>query len=205
VDIGAGEGFDLESARIIVPSAKLFAIELFEPNIVTLRGRGIEVYQIDIEKDILPFKDSSIDVVIANQILEHTKEIFWILHEISRVLKIRGRFLVGIPNLASFHNRLLLLIGKQPTSIQLHSAHVRGFTKSDFLKFLNIFGGYQLIDFKGSNFYPFLPLLARPLATMFPSLSWRIFFLFRKIKEYKNNFLNYLETQHLETFYYRGK
>lgn len=205
LDLGAGSGFDLHSARSVNPSATLFAVELFDHNIASLKSLNIKVYQLNIEKDTLPFEDRSIDVIIANQIMEHTKEIFWIMHETSRILKVGGKLLLGVPNLASFHNRILLLAGKQPTPIQLQSAHVRGFTKSGLRNFLNIFTGYTLLDFKGSNFYPFPPVMARPLAKMLPSLAWGIFFHLTKTKAYANEYLNYLDSQQLETFYYHGK
>ena len=89
--------------------------------------------------------------------------------------------ILGVPNLASFHNRLLLAIGRQPTCIQNNSAHIRGFTRPDILKLLNIFpGGYELKSFGGGNFYPFAPILAKPLANIFPSMAWSNFFLLKK-------------------------
>ncbi len=161
--------------RKIKPNAQLFAIESWEPNVMVLEKKGVKVFKCDLERDRFPFENESVDVINANQILEHTKEIFWIFHEISRTLKIGGHLVIGIPNLASLHNRILLLFGKQPTCIQNHSAHVRGFTKSDMLKFLNIYGGYEMISFKGSNFYPFPPVIAKPLAKIFPNMAWGIF------------------------------
>ncbi len=113
----------------------------------SLIKKGIKVYDLNIEKDALPFDNESIDVVNANQILEHVKEIFWIFHNVSRVLKIGGYFVISVPNLASLHNRILLMIGRQPTSIRNYSAHVRGFTKNDIIKFTKIWGGYKLIGF----------------------------------------------------------
>jgi SAM-dependent methyltransferase len=199
LDLGAGKGQDLSIARSVNATAKLFAIELFEPNIVYLKEQSIEVYELNIEKDHLPFEDKSIDIIIANQILEHAKEIFWIMHEISRVLKVGGKLILGLPNLASLHNRFLLLIGSQPTAIQLFSAHIRGFTKPGLLKFLSLFGGYNMINFEGSNFYPFPPFVAKPLAKMFPSFSWGIFFFLEKTLNYSNEFLNYIDKRGLET------
>ena len=103
----------------------------------------------NLELDPLPFEDESIDVVMTNQVLEHVKEIFWILHQASRVLRVGGSMVIGVPNLASFHNRLLLLFGKQPTVIQNHSAHLRGYTRHDILRMFEMIfpGGYRLEDF----------------------------------------------------------
>lgn len=205
LDMGAGSGLDLDLARSVNSSARLLAVEVFEDNITALKKKDIEVLQFNIEKDRIPLEDRSTDIIIANQIMEHTKEIFWIFHEISRILRVGGKIILGVPNLASLHNRLLLLAGKHPTPIQLYSAHVRGFTRSGLMNFLNIYNGYELIDFRGSNFYPFPPVLARPLAKIFPSLSWGIFFLLEKKIEYANEFIDFPVREKLETNFYLGR
>lgn len=135
LDLGAGHGSDLNIAQKVCPTSTLSAVEIFAPYAQDLRGKGFDVYPLNIERDVLPFEDKSLDVVIANQVLEHTKEIFWIFHEVTRVLKIGGRFIIGVPNLASLHNRLLLVSGHQPSPIKNASAHIRGFTKKRFVAF----------------------------------------------------------------------
>ncbi len=205
LDIGAGKGDDLEIARDVNPGAELLALECFKPNIWHLKRKDIRVFEVNIERERFPFEDESIDVIIANQILEHTKELFWIFHEVSRTLKQKGRLIIGVPNLASLHNRILLLLGIQPSPIKSNSAHVRGFTRGDLLRFLDTWGGYRPIDFKGSNFYPFPPVLARPLARLFPSMAWGIFLLVEKTVPYKDGFIRYPREQGLETNFYLGE
>lgn len=207
LDIGAGYGTDLSIVQKHHPVAQLYAIEAFISFQQNLKDNGITVYGIDIEKGVLPFEDNSIDLIICNQILEHCKEIWWICHEITRVLKPGGTFIIGVPNLASFHNRLLLLIGQQPTCIKNNSAHVRGYTKNDIIKFLNTGfpSGYQLDSFYGSNFYPFPRRIAMLLAKIFPKMAVGIFFKFTKsTKEYNNEFLNYPRSNKLQTNFYVG-
>ena len=207
LDIGAGGGNDLALANKVAPDAKSVAIEAYAPYVEKLALRGIQVHSLNIEKDHFPFTDKSIDVVIANQVLEHTKELFWIFHEISRVLPVGGKLLIGVPNLASLHNRLLLLIGRQPTPIKNASAHVRGYTKNDIIQFLSLCfpGGYKLISFGGSNFYPFPSLFARPLARLLPNMAWGIFLMFEKQKSYSQQFLDYPCLTSLETNFYLGE
>jgi len=105
-----------------------------------------------IKRDMLPFADGSVDGVILNQILEHAKEIFWILGESSHVLRIGGSLIIGVPNLAAWQNRVVLLLGRQPRSIRPHPAHLRGFTKPDMLRLKNecFPGGYTLEGFGGA-------------------------------------------------------
>lgn len=206
LDIGAGKGDDLNTVQKINKESKSYAVECYKPYVSELRSANIKVSQINIEKDQLPFDDESIDIIISNQVLEHIKEIFWVWHEISRVLTVRGKVIIGVPNLASLHNRLLLLLGRQPTPIQIQSAHVRGFTFPGFNKFLESCwnGGYKLIDFRGSNFYPFPPVIARFLSNIFPSFAWGIFMLYKKNRSYDNSFLKYPVENNLETNYFLG-
>jgi SAM-dependent methyltransferase len=207
LDIGAGHGDDLLIAKNFTPKSKLHGIEVHETYANELRQLGIAVHALDIEKDALPFASQSIDVIIANQIMEHVKEIFWVLHEISRTLKFGGSLIIGVPNLASFHNRLLLLCGRQPSTIQNNSAHVRGYTKNDLLNLLNSCfpGGYDLRMFGGSNYYPFPSFLAKPIAKIFPNSAWSIFLLLRKVKSYDRQFLEFPVINQLETNFYLGK
>jgi SAM-dependent methyltransferase len=207
LDIGAGHGDDLMLAKEVNPKAVLHAIELHPEYVHQLAQKSVIVHPINIEKDPFPFPDGSMDLIIANQVLEHTKEVFWIFHEVSRTLPVGGHFILGVPNLAAFHNRVLLAVGRQPSPIKTHSAHVRGFTKGDILRFLESCfpGGYKLRAFAGSNFYPFPALIARPAAWMFPTLAWGIFFLFEKRREYKSEFLDFPVNEQLETNFHLGR
>jgi SAM-dependent methyltransferase len=205
LDLGAGHGDDLMLARDVAPASVLHAVEVYPPYADELETKGITVHALNIERDVLPFPDGSVDVVIMNQILEHVKEVFWIGHEITRVLTVGGSLIIGVPNLAAFHNRLLLLAGKQPTPLKNYSAHVRGWSKDDFsVFFAECFSGYTLRDFGGANFYPFPPVLARPLAAIFPNLAWGIFMRWEKTRPYEREFLDYPVNRQLETNFFVG-
>jgi len=206
VDLGAGKGDDLMLARDVNPNASLNAIESYRPYQEVLTSAGIQVHAGNIERDKFPFSDESVDVIIANQILEHVKEVFWILHEVSRTIAIGGHFIIGVPNLASLHNRVLLAFGCQPSAIQNRSAHVRGYTKGDIIDIMESCfpGGYELVRFGGSNFYPFPPLMAKPLAAAFPTMAWGIFLMLRKQKKYHREFIDYPARKKLETNFYLG-
>lgn len=206
LDIGAGQGADLMAARAVQPDCELQAVEAHPPYAERLRQRGVAVAALDLERDALPCADATIDVVIANQILEHTKEVFWIFHEIARVLTLGGQLIVGVPNLASAHNRLLLLLGRQPSVIKTASAHVRGFTRPDLLQFLQAAspGVFVLRDHAGANFYPLPPVLARPLASALPSLAWGLFLRLQKEREYQGEFVAFPARARLETNFYTG-
>lgn len=200
-----GGGTDLLKIKASLPGRKvsLFGIECYEPNVEKARQNNIIVFQIDIEREQVPKSNESFDVIIANQIIEHTKEIFWVFGEVSRVLKKGGIAIIGIPNLASLHNRILLFFGEQPTCIEPLSAHVRGFTKPGFERFITADGYFRVLDMKGSNFYPFSPRISRVLSKLFPALSVSLFFLIQRTGE-EGSFVNVLESRFFETPYFKG-
>lgn len=207
LDLGAGSGTDLNLVRQAAPAAELHAIESWLPNIEALKKMNCQAHSLNLELDRFPFANETLDLVLANQVLEHTKEIFWISHEVSRTLKIGGHFLIGVPNLASFHNRGLLMLGRQPTAIQTASAHIRGFTKHDLLKYFGkcFPGGFALTAFGGSNFYPFPPAIAKTLAALWGGGAVSIFLLLKKTSAYHGSFIEYPVKERLETNYYLGQ
>lgn len=205
LDLGVGTGTDLDGIRTGIKEKKfeLYGVECQEPCIKQAKEKGIKVFQADIEKDGLPFEDKYFDVIIANQVIEHTKEIFWVFSEISRVLKKDGIVIVGVPNLAAFHNRILLLLGKQPSCIEVLGPHVRGMTKNAFVKFITTDGYFTVVRMKGSGFYPFPAHISRVLRTIFPTLSVGLFFMCQRTGE-NGRFIDVLKSRRFETNYFEG-
>ena len=74
------------------------------------------------------------------------------------------------------------------------------------MNFVNVCwpGGYKLNNWGGSNFYPFPPILAKPFATIFPSMAWGVYMVFEKTDTYKNEFIQFPSNNNLETNYYVG-
>jgi SAM-dependent methyltransferase len=207
LDIGCGKGHDLMNlARPEVVGSvhlKMFGIDCVPEYIEEARRNGIQVFDLDIERDRIAMADASCNIVVMNQVLEHTKEIFWIISEVGRILKPGGIFILGVPNLASLHNRVLLAAGQQPTSIGLAMAHVRGFTKRDTTNLLNLGGWFKVTGFGGSNFYPFPPQVSKPLAKLVPTMASTIFF--RAQKQNRDGlYISVLEDLDLETPFFRG-
>jgi SAM-dependent methyltransferase len=207
VDLGCGWGGDLMVVRRNHPGAQCIGIDVGSWNKESLLGAGIETLVLDIETQSLPFDDETLDMVIANQVLEHTKQVFFINHEIFRTLKVGGLLYLGVPNVLSLHNRLLGLVGVHPTCAKLISGHVRVFSKRDVIFFYETIAGRftALEGFYGAQFYPFPRRIARPLATLLPSLAVSIFFLIRKMAAYEGEFVDWLPKAELETNFYSGK
>jgi SAM-dependent methyltransferase len=206
VDLGCGGGDDLKIVMAHNPGAKSIGVDFGDWNKESLARAGIESLSVNIETERLPFDDESVDLIVANQVLEHTKEIYWINHEIFRTLKVGGHLYLGVPNVLSLHNRILGMFGVHPTSCKMISAHVRPFSKQDTLTFYRELGsGFTSLEgFYGSQFYPFPKAIARPLAALFPSCAFSIFFLIRKTGSYDGQFIRRLSEVVLETNFYAG-
>jgi 2-polyprenyl-3-methyl-5-hydroxy-6-metoxy-1,4-benzoquinol methylase len=142
--------------------------------------RYFKVKKVDIETEKVPFPKEYFDIIIINQVLEHIKNFHFVMAEIDRVLKKGGSVLIGIPNLAGFHNRLLLLIGKQPLCMGFDSTHIRGFTHSIMIQLLKQRPHFKIVRSQGALIYPFPYLIARILAKWMPSISVHTFYHVRK-------------------------
>lgn len=206
LDLGLGSGADLENIRAALGhrTLALFGVDSYEPNVQAGRDRGVEVFSLDIEREPLPFGDASLHLVVANQVLEHTKEIFWIVSEAARVLEPGGAFLVGVPNLASLHSRGMLALGMQPSPIDVLGPHVRGFVKGGFRDFIQEGGFFRVVEMKGSNFYPFPGMLARPMARAFPGLAVSLFFRCLRTDR-PGRFIEALNVRFFETPFFKGR
>jgi SAM-dependent methyltransferase len=205
LDLGLGSGADLENIRRALAGREVvqYGVDTYEPNVRLAAGRGVEVWPLDIERETLPVAEASLDLVVANQVLEHTKEIFWILSEAGRVLKPGGALIVGVPNLASFHSRVMLALGMQPSPIDVLGPHVRGFTKGGFGRFVEEGGFFEVVEVRGGNFYPLPKPLARAAARLWAGGAVSLFFRCRRTAK-AGRFLDVLDQKFFETPFYRG-
>ena len=62
----------------------------------------------------LPFRDACFDTIVCSEVIEHLIDPDFLLSEIARTLKPGGLLFLTTPNLASWINRISLLLGFQP-------------------------------------------------------------------------------------------
>lgn len=75
------------------------------------------------------YPDESFDLIIAISVLEHIKDIEAVVKEVCRLLKPGGEFLVGMPRVDSFMERLFPLIG-EPNIKSRHVSNYRQLLKA---------------------------------------------------------------------------
>jgi SAM-dependent methyltransferase len=193
LDIGCASGEDLaniqQSAHKLNYQQKLelFGVENYPEVQKIASEKGIQIIDINIERDTIPLDDNSIDIVIANQFIEHIRDIFWLFSEVSRVIKPAGLIIVGVPNLSSFYNRFLLMMGRQPGVIQIYGPHVRGYTYPGFKEFIEKDGFFHIEEIAGNDFYPLSKSIGTTLGKYFPTFSHSLYFKIKRSKK-KGNF-----------------
>jgi SAM-dependent methyltransferase len=123
LDVGCddGEWTEVVRRRLAVPPGRVSGLEIVGETAQLARARGFDVRVGDLD-DRWPFEDRSLDVVHANQVIEHVKRLDHFVQEMSRVLRPRGRAIVCTENLASWHNVVALAVGYQPFSLTNVSA-----------------------------------------------------------------------------------
>jgi len=112
LDIGCGDGsFSLLLQKF---SDEVYGVDLVEEAVQRARSQGVQTFKIDIDEKDLPFENNFFDAVLCGEVIEHLYDPDHLLDEIYRVLKPNGICIITTPNLASWHNRIVLLFGFQP-------------------------------------------------------------------------------------------
>jgi 2-polyprenyl-3-methyl-5-hydroxy-6-metoxy-1,4-benzoquinol methylase len=207
LDVGCWDGTStVRYARAAgIPLANVRGIEV-AADAIEKASRLFKCVAVNLETDVFPFPDAHFDVVVCNQVLEHLKNVYRPLTEIWRVMKSGGVLLLSVPNLAALHNRILMALGLQPTSIRTFGPHVRGMTLRELVRFATFNGHLTLEKIRGVGFHPFPAHwpLTRVVARAFPGLAHTAVLLLRKVPpgEYRlPHWEEWLAAQNLQTNY----
>jgi SAM-dependent methyltransferase len=152
--------------------------------------RGVPAKVCDLNAEPIPYPDGSFDLIFAGEVIEHLVDTDGFLQELHRCLRPGGHLILTTPNLASFENRIRILLGIYPIWVDYRlegSGHVRAYTPPVLKKQLREHG-FRILKHTG-NWVPFLPqrliddvrLPALSLTgSVFPSLAMDIIVMARK-------------------------
>lgn len=182
LDCGCDDGsFTLEVADAVRPR-EIFGIEIDDAAAERARAHDIQVVGKDLN-DPFPLPDDHLDLVTANQVIEHLADTDSFVREIFRVLKPGGYAVVSTNNLASWHNLVPLVLGYQPFPADVSNitsvgkliplfagdggswAHLRIFTSAS-LRGIFEQHGFEVDRLTGVGYYPFPPSIARRLSRL---------------------------------------
>lgn len=180
LDVGCWEGAFSQRCADALSAGRVLGVEVYERQAAEAEARGIEVARVDLESGRLPWEDESVDVVLCNQVLEHLKNVWLPMSEMHRVLRRGGHAILSVPNLASLHNRVLLALGRQPSSIRVFGPHVRGYAFGEFREFTARDGAYEIEQALSAGFYPLPTAWSAPLNRLWPAAGHTTILLARK-------------------------
>lgn len=103
LEIGCGDGGIVQYLK---NENEVYAVDISKNAMKFLKQKGIKPFLADVSKEALPFDDSTFDIVIALEVLEHLKGPQYAIEEVQRVLKKDGRFICSIPNPRTGHKLL---------------------------------------------------------------------------------------------------
>jgi len=160
LDLGCGTG-ELMAHLIRERGCSGYGVEIDDANVQACVDRSVNVIQLNLEEGLSLFGDSSFDVVLQIDTLQHLHNAEIMLRETARV----GRLgIVAFPNFGHWPNRLAVLRGRMPVTKVLpyqwyDTPNIRVGTLQDFrtlalnnhLKILDQFG---LQDSQEIRFWP---------------------------------------------------
>ena len=135
----------------------------------------IKLIRCDLNNSIF-LRDESVDIISADNIIEHLSNTDIFVEEIYRVLKPGGYAVIGTENLASLHNLFALILGKQAFSQFISSrywlgnpfaphykkpvrkgmSHVQVFTIQGLRDICECYN-FKVERVRGIGYFPFLP------------------------------------------------
>jgi SAM-dependent methyltransferase len=96
LDLGSSDGETLNHIAELRPDLRIFAADKFgQP---ASYPKGCEFSRLDFESELLPWSNTSMDVITCMHLLEHLRDSTLLLREISRVLRPGGRVYFETPH-----------------------------------------------------------------------------------------------------------
>ena len=150
LDVGCGDGSF--TRRLKKEGIELYGAEISDKNAAAANSLGIKTKVCDLNAGKLPFSAGTFDAVFCGDVLEHIYDTDSMVAEINRVLKKDGVLVISTPNIASWYNRGVLMLGWLPFWIESGSrkgygapfaciwGHVKAFTKSSLTELLEAKG-----------------------------------------------------------------
>ncbi len=137
LDLGCGDG-DLLFRLARDKGALVRGIECDEKAVQTCVRKGLSVLHENIEGGLVEYPDESFDYVILNQSMQEVRKVDCVIQQARRIGR---RVVVGFPNFAHFHSRMMMFFkGRAPVTDSLpylwyDTPNVRFLSIEDFREF----------------------------------------------------------------------
>lgn len=161
LDVGCGAGEFTKAIKRNRPDLEMIGVDIGEEalRVANQDPQGVQFQFASATR--LPFADSSFEVVLLFEVLEHLEDPQGAVLEAGRVLKKGGIFHFTVPleaSLFTIHGWIKKLFGIN--LMEKHAGHIQQFNFSD-VKNLLLKGGFRIVDFRYSDHF------TRQLASVF--------------------------------------
>jgi methionine biosynthesis protein MetW len=126
LDIGCGFGGLARLVGDYLGADEVHGVDI-DPRVVEEAAqKNVSVVLQDASEGTLPYEDGYFDAVMSLGMMDYLQYFDGVIREISRVTKMGGFVIVSLPNLGSWHNRLMLMLGYQPRDVEISSEILAG-------------------------------------------------------------------------------
>jgi ubiquinone/menaquinone biosynthesis C-methylase UbiE len=114
VDLGCGSGTMCDYLKKRYPDSDVYGLDGFDIPLKQAKQKynNIVFKKCNLEKDIFPFDDNSIDLIVSHEVIEHLSDLENYLSESFRILKEDGLILLKSPNRLDIMRLILPLFRK---------------------------------------------------------------------------------------------
>lgn len=154
LDYGCGPGTLISAMKEINPTAHYIGMDVSDQAIKEARKKHLyDKFYVVADGQKLPLQDSSVDFILAADVIEHVYDTKLIFQEFYRILKPGGKILMTTPYHGLIKNLVISLFAFEKIFDPLKN-HIRFYTKKSLFKVFNLYN--FKIDVCGyfGRFYP---------------------------------------------------
>lgn len=112
LDIGCYDGSMLEVLKKDLRSINYTGLDADGTALEIALLRGAKTMKVNFENDDLPFKETSFDIIVMGEVLEHLRNPARLIKQAQGLLKDGGVIVISLPNECTIYHRLKMLLGK---------------------------------------------------------------------------------------------